>query len=104
MKSIVKIGDVDVEFNSNAFTPIKYRDLFNEDLLTAMSKISDSNVDMTCIMRLAYVMATNTEGKEFGEWLSQFELMDFYTSMEDIIKVWSGNAVQLSKPKKRQGK
>lgn len=102
MKQTVKISGVDVELNATAYTPIKYKMLFKQDLLKQMSLIDDDNVDEIAIMQLCYTMADTELSLE--EFLNQFDLKDFYDAMPSILKCWAGSQKTTSKPKNVRSK
>lgn len=105
MQTVINISNIDVILESNAFTPIKYRQLFDSDILIELQHLNEDNLDVECIMKLGYCMALQGgETLSFEQWLSQFELDDFYQAMPDIITTWAKNAKQTSKPKKAPGK
>lgn len=106
MEKLVKIGDKEALLASNAFTPIKYKNLFGEDLLTGLSKISEDSLDIDVLSKLAYCMALqgNKEVGDMEEWLGQFEMTDFYQALPEILQLWANNTKQVSHPKKSQGK
>lgn len=102
MKKTLTIGGHEVEFNSNAYTPIKYRTMFNEDLLASLQKISDKNMDIDVLSKLAYCMAITDMNME--DWLSQFEMVEFYEALPSILELWVSNTKSISTPKKAVGK
>ena len=105
MNKVIPIGDKEVVLECNAYTPIKYRMMFNQDLLTSLSKISEKNLDIEVISNLTYCMAL--QGGFDGDieaFLSQFELTDFYAALPNVMELWGANNAQSSKPKKPQGK
>lgn len=106
MEKTITIGECEVKMTSNAFTPIEYKSLFNEDLLTSLSKLSEENLDIEALSKLAYCMALQADDgiEDFKHWLGQFEISDFYSALPDIMAVWTDSTKQESKPKKPQGK
>jgi len=106
MEKLVKIGESEVKMQSNAFTPIKYKNMFKEDLLTGLAKISTDNLDVDVLSKLAYCMALQADATigSLEDWISQFELMDFYKALPQVVELWSDNTAQTSKSKKAQGK
>jgi len=106
MEKLINIGDKEVRICANAFTPIKYSNEYQRDLFSDLTKISDKNPDITTISRLAYTMALQADSTigTMEDWLSQFDLMDFYQALPNILELWANNSKQNSRPKKAQGK
>lgn len=106
MEKVINIGASEVKMATNAFTPIKFKSLFKEDLLTGLSKISEENLDIDILSKLAYCMALQADNSigDMEKWLSQFELTEFYNALPDVMSLWADNTQQDSKPKKAQGK
>lgn len=57
MQTVINISNIDVILESNAFTPIKYRQLFDSDILIELQHLNEDNLDVECIMKLGYCMA-----------------------------------------------
>lgn len=106
MNKVIKIGEAEVEMTANAFTPIKFKNLFNEDLIVGLSKINNSNPDIELLSKLAFCLASQADKNvvNLEEWLSQFDMMDLISSFGEILNLWVSNTKQTSKPKKPQSK
>lgn len=112
MEKTVKIGAFEVPMKATANTPKRYRHEFNADLLLELQKIYKSTdkktgaiaegTDLSVIENLAYIMAkqANPEIGTQDDWLDQFEPLDIYSSMRDIIGVWTASTQTMSTSKK----
>lgn len=96
MNKDIKIGDKSIKMSGNAATAIRYKQVFNKDLLLSLSKMSEGNYDVEVVQELGFVMAKAAEGASFMAltiddyitWLEQFEQIDVYQAMPDIVGLW----------------
>lgn len=97
----IKVGDKDVPMKTNAATPIRYRQVFNKNLLPYfMGKASDEDA-AEMIGELAYIMAMSASDADmtklslegYVEWLEGFDSMDFVNTntVTEIINLYQGN-------------
>lgn len=109
-KSIKLDGDRELTLTANGATLIIYREVFHEDLLTALAKTSEGTMEptetATMIARLAYVMNKQAEGQteklgkqDFYNWLGTFGAVEIFDIMADVLEIWNENAQGASKPK-----
>ena len=110
MEQIVKIGNTEVPMRCSGATYIFYRNIFHEDLFTALQKIGTAQADkeplpdgaVETLMKAAYVMArqaTKTD-KDFVEWLDQFEFLDAVDSVEAVYLLLSTDQQTIEEAKK----
>lgn len=104
---------------ANAATPLRYKHVFQDDLLTeiANARKTDENgreiYQIDFISELAFIMAMQAEAlsdkaikleklnyEKYVDWLEQYDGMAFESAAEDILNVYVGNAVSDSKSKK----
>lgn len=106
----IQIGDKTIPMRASGRTPLYYRQVFHEDLLSKLSTDGDQiTLAESAISEVAYIMAENGSDADmsklnedtYGEWLEQFEPMDLLIAGEDIFKVYLGNLFSDSKPKKK---
>lgn len=105
----LSIGEQTVKLCGNGATAIRYKQVFNRDLLVSFAAMEKGVYDLDLIKELAFVMAMQADGKSFTaityedfiEWLEQFEESDLIASMPDIISVWMNNAETKVKSKKK---
>lgn len=115
-----------VAFEANAATQIRYKMIFNEELLKGiseylsnMSEVNSDEVTETAVMevlgsssfgvisKLAYVMNKQAKKEiqkanvdDYIEWLTEFSSLAFITVANDIIGVYLHNRNGSSTPKK----
>lgn len=108
MRTIITIGDKDMELVANAASPYLYKQIFHEDFLREIQK-PDPDVDI--IQKMGYVMnmqaALSTaeilklNEATYIEWLLQFEPLDIINAGEDIMKTYYGQTKGTSVPKRK---
>ena len=114
MKKKVLIGTHEVELEANAATPIRFRNIFGEDLLTIISKGTvkggiDLSVASQVASELVFIMAKTAERADMTtlnkesmlEWLEQFEAMDVVDATEEIFSVYFGDSLSTVESKKK---
>ncbi len=105
MDKTIKIGEQEVELRCNAFTPILYRQETGLDLLKGFMNMSEDDPDTVLMTNLTYIMARQAGFKgDLEAFLSQFEMMEFYSALPEAVQLWASNAKSTSKPKKDLGK
>lgn len=106
---------------ANAATPLRYKHVFGEDLLTkiANAKTTDENgrerYQIDFLGELAYIMAMQAEAlsdktlkleklnyEKYMDWLEQFDGMAIENASEEILGVYVGNAKTDSESKKNE--
>lgn len=112
MERTIMIGSKEVALKATANTPKRYRHEFNADLLLELNKIYKSTdrktgiiadgTDLSVIENLAYIMAKQADPDitSQDDWLDQFEPLDIYSSMRDIIGFWTASTQTLATSKK----
>lgn len=112
----IKVGEKSIPMLANGATPIRYRMVFNKDIMNEFSKVNDDAGKATdSVSELAFIMAkaadaqnehkamTTLNQESFIEWLEQFEPLDLTLAAEDIIDLYLGNEQTLSEVKKKAG-
>lgn len=111
----ITIGEQDIHFRSTGSTPRIYRLTFGKDLFADMQKlqIADGEVpveSMEIFENITYVMAKQGAQKDgtikdfpksVDEWLDNFDMLDFYTCLPEILALWSDNVQTKSVAKKK---
>ncbi len=109
MTGTIQIGDKSITFCGNAATPIRYKQVFRQDLLMSFKGMSPDGLDTDLILQLAFIMAEQAEGTDFNsvtfdayvDWLEQFEENDILQAMPDIVNLWMNNSKASVKAKKK---
>lgn len=107
----MNLGEIQVKMLSNAATPYRYKQVFQEDLLAFFSGQENTASEQTeMVMQLAYIMAMQAEKADFTclnfekylEWAEQFDLMDLMgpKASKEILEVYMGNTKTSSSAKK----
>lgn len=102
MEKTIEIDGKKVKFKSTAFTPMRYRALFQSDLLKDSEQLINevkqggefTDQALTTFMQLAYVMAKQADPDIpdlAEEWLDSFEMFSIYNILPDLIELWSGS-------------
>ena len=105
MKKTITIDGHEMEFAANAATPIRFKQIFGEDI---MKIAQDENEYYGTVTKLAYIMHAQAEGKgyksmsfdAFAEWLEGFSAMAFINHADEIIGIWANSEETKSRPKK----
>ena len=92
---------------ANAATPIRYKMLFQRDLLAGIVT-SDGNFDTEVVSKLAFLMAkqaakvdlTTLNMNQYVEWLEDFDSMAFIDNAQDILDLFIKSKNNTSKSKK----
>lgn len=96
MTAEIRIGDKPVMMCGNAATPIRFKQVFRQDLLMNFKSMSTDDFDTDMLKQLAYIMKLQAEGTDFRavtfdtfcEWMAGFEEMDFLEKVGEIINLW----------------
>lgn len=111
MRGTVTIGNKDVEFVSNALTPVLFKRVFHKDFLMETQK---KDTDLTVFQELAYIMASqakdltskelmNSVSEEgYYDWLTEFGAMDLMEKVNDIFVIYNSQTQTTSKSKKNR--
>ena len=112
MEKRIKIGDKEILFKSTGSTAIRYRAMFNDDLVERMMSISKSAVNgeeisgdnLEALEKAAYVMAKQggDDAPSFEEWLDNFEMFEIIEALPEVMELWGLNMVTTSKPRKKK--
>lgn len=110
MYGVINIGGKDVAMNANAATPIRYRQVFGENILPYfMGKASEEDA-AEMVGRLAYIMARSADGsnmstinqEDYVSWLEGFGAMDFLNEhvASAIMEIYQKNGESHTELKK----
>lgn len=114
MKTIISVEGRTLELCANAATPLRYKMIFGEDLLTTLQKRKDeetlTEIGET-VSKLAYIMSKQNEGTAsdatFEDYLNWLETVDdpmaFTTGASDILQFYMQNVKTTSTPKNARG-
>lgn len=105
MTGNVVIGNETVTMCANAATAIRYKQVFNRDLL----KLFNKDMDIDTIFELGFIMHEQAENADFNqitlddylEWLAGFEQMDLLNAAKEIVTLWTGTTKTESRSKKK---
>lgn len=121
MKKDIHVGDITINCEANAFTPILYRQIFSLDFMAELQgfaklkgkkphEYTDDDKALalervSAFSRLAFCMAEQGTDKpiedlvglskiDFYKWLTQFEPLAFEDvgTISDIVTLWRANA------------
>lgn len=107
---IITIDGIDVKCKCSAYTYVKYRTVFKEDLMVAMQDMAKSvGADGTIpdgafamLLQATYIMATQAgEKRSFEDWLDQFGLFESMTGIQDVYLLLLGDKVTIEDAKKK---
>lgn len=106
MRKTLLIDGNEMEFAANAATPIRFKQIFGEDLMR-MTQGDDADYYGT-VTKLAYVMHAQAVGEgyknmsfeAFAEWLEGFTSMAFMDVADELVNIWTGSEETTSTPKK----
>lgn len=109
MEKKVILSGKEFTLQSNAATPIRYRQVYGEDLLKVLNGNSDEATLSDVMKKLAYIMNKQAEGADFQklnmetycDWLAQFEVYDLELSAADIMTAYTGQTQINSELKKK---
>ena len=110
MYKTIMIGSKEVNMQSNAATPFRFKNIFGLDLLKIFTNASEENIStqLEAGQMLAFVMAKQAEGVDmnklnvdhFYTWLEDYSSNDMYDALEAIIEVWQSSGKTSSTAKK----
>ena len=122
MKKEIIIGEKEYTFKSSAAIPKIYRMKFGKDVFVDLSRLKkqmdiqkkikeetgeeDSSFPLESLEifeNIAYIMHKHgdpTQPNDPIEWLDQFEILDIYEVLPQILGMWEKENKQLSEPKK----
>lgn len=128
METTITCGGRDVKLKASALVPRLYRYKFRRDmiqdmhrLITAYQRIQSlpenateedreaaqfSVLDLEVFENVAYIMAKHADGEAVpsdpNEWLDSFPgVFSIYEVLPTILRLWQGNLVTTSTPKKK---
>ena len=116
LRKTVKIGDMDVAFQSSAAIPRLYRAKFKRDIFKDLTRLEHSYKDRTdgvseleiedleVFENVAYIMALHADPTippTIEEWLDQFEMFSIYQVLPEILELWGSNMFAESQAKKK---
>ncbi len=103
LRKTVKIGDMDVTFQSSAAIPRLYRAKFKRDIFKDLTQLEHSYKDRTdgvseleiedleVFENVAYIMALHADPAippTIEEWLDQFEMFSIYQVLPEILELY----------------
>jgi hypothetical protein len=102
-----KGGELTIPMLANAATPIRFKMLFQNDLLTGIIG-KDGNFDIDVVSKLAFLMAkqaakvdmTTLNMDQYVAWLEDFDSMAFIDNAENILNLFIKSRDNTSKAKK----
>lgn len=111
---IIKIGDQEVPFKASAAIPRLYRAKFRRDIFKDMlqleselKKADDQNfpIELLDIFEaVAYIMAKHADSNVPAtpeEWLEQFNMLDIYVVLPELLEMWGLNVETQVESKKK---
>lgn len=116
MIKTVNVNGQEITLKSSAAVPHMYRRKFNRDIFIDMEKLQKNmkkNADGTAELQvesldmfenLAYCFAKHANPdipEDPLEWLAQFEILDIYSLLPEILDMWGIETKSTSKPKKK---
>lgn len=114
MEKVIRIGEKEQGFKATASTVRRYREKFGRDLLVDINKILPSFAkgelgvgDLEIFENMAYIMAYQYDSaipEDPEEWLDQFEMMDVYKILPELVNLWGLNSQSIAEPKKKARK
>lgn len=107
----ITIGKESIPMKANAATPVRYRHVFHQDVLTELAAVKENNYGLAIdtISKLAFIMAKAADGTDmtklnediYIDWLEQFETFDITSAIDDIVDLYLGNTAGMSEVKKK---
>jgi len=106
----IKIGQASVPMSANGATPIRYRMVFNKDLISEFQKVENNYaIAIDTISELAFIMAKAGEKADMDKlnqnayvaWLEQFEPFDITNAADAIVDLYMGSSQTSSEVKKK---
>lgn len=110
MERTIKIGEQEVRFKATAGTARRYRERFNSDIFSDITKLAKASngqataVELSIFENLAYIMAKQadpTVPDDPDEWLDTFEIMPFIEVLPQLLQLWGLNVEGLEESKKK---
>lgn len=108
MTGEIRIGDTPVVMCGNAATPIRYKQVFHQDLLKTVRAMTAEDFDVDALSQLAYIMSQQAAGADFRavtfdsfcEWIAQFEQAEFLAKVGEVLNLWMQSSQTEVKAKK----
>lgn len=107
----IKVGKESIPMKATAATPIRYRHVFMQDVITEFTKVQENyGLAIDTISKLAFIMAKTADPTAdltalnmdaYISWLEQFEPFDITNAANDIVDLYLGNTEGLSEVKKK---
>lgn len=111
MEKTISIGNKAIAFKATGSTAIRYRSMFNDDLIAQMIKLGNeaakgatvNSDDLLALERAAFVMAKQAGDTTptLEDWLDQFEMFEIVDALPEIMELWGLNMVATSEAKKK---
>ena len=113
MKTMITVGEKEINLLANAATPIRYKMVFGSDLMVEFNQLNTGKKDggemLEITTQLAFIMNRQAECEKkelsslskdsYVEWLEDFGAMDFVNASEAIINTYLGTTGTTSKSK-----
>ena len=111
MRGSIKLNGKDVGLVANAASPLIFKQLFHEDFLSEVNG-ADTGKCVELFQKMAFVMIKQAEIidikslmelsiDDYYAWLVELEPMEIVSNIKEIKKVYFGNTIKNSHPKKR---
>lgn len=111
MEKAIRIGDKAVLFKATAGTARRYRQRFNGDLMVELTKLLPhlqkgelESHDLEVFENMAYTMAKQADPtipEDPDEWLDEFEVVDIYQILPELVNLWMANEETSVESKKK---
>lgn len=109
MEKTISINGTMVPFKATAATTRRYRQRFGRDLFADMDALVKnagnlSGANLEAFENVAYIMAKQADPDipdNPDDWLDQFEMMNIYEVLPQLIELWGLNAAGLAESKKK---
>ena len=112
MERTINISGKEVRFKATAAIPRIYRIKFHRDIIVDMQKLAEkkdsedpfSALDLTFFEDMAYIMAKHANPQipaSSEERLEEFETVEIYQGLPELLELWSLNVQTQSESKKK---
>jgi hypothetical protein len=109
----ITIGKKSIPMKATAATPVRYRHVFHQDVLTELAAVKENNYGLAIdtISKLAFIMAKAADGTDmtklnedaFYAWLEGFGPNDIMMALGEVMELYNGNTATTVSPKKKNG-
>lgn len=101
----ITIGSKELPMTANGATPLRYKQLFREDLMRVLSGSNSGKYDeadvLDALSKLSFVMAMQADPEikvglltpdDYIEWVEQFDPLDLLHSAPEVVQLYTGSA------------